>query len=149
VPLKYSGSRRFSDSEIPPAKAPSSEGKDKIFSQMIFTILSDLCGLCVFAGDIPSFGCGCSPTGEPLFPSGVWEKACITIAQGFCGLRKFFDRPSPLKTGNYSRQDAKFGFVFSYLRAFASLREIIRVLVAGPAALCPSWWYTPDKVPTA
>ena len=29
------------------------------------------------------------------------------------------------------RQVAKFGFVFSYLRAFASLREIIRGLVAA------------------
>ena len=49
-----------------------------------------LCGLGVFAGEIPSFRCGCSPTGEPLFPSAVWGKACTTILESFRGSRKFF-----------------------------------------------------------
>jgi hypothetical protein len=40
-----------------------------------------------------------------------------------------------------SRQDAKntkFG-KFNFFAAFAPLREILRVLVAGVAALCASW----------
>ena len=32
---------------------------------------------------------GCSPTGEPLFPSAVWEKACTTMPKSFLRLRKF------------------------------------------------------------
>ncbi|MGZ9243722.1 MAG: hypothetical protein ACXW6K_24900, partial [Candidatus Binatia bacterium] len=34
------------------------------------------------------FNCGCSPTGEPLFPTEVWGKACTTIRDNFRGLRK-------------------------------------------------------------
>jgi len=64
------------DSDISPAKAwfdklttlSKFEGqrrqvrRGKIFLTNDFHVF---CGLCAFAGDIPSFGCGCSPTGEP------------------------------------------------------------------------------------
>jgi hypothetical protein len=33
----------------------------------------------------------CSPTGELLFPSAVWEKACTAILGNFRSLRKFSD----------------------------------------------------------
>src|SRR4026207_2331541 len=36
----------------------------------------------------------CSPIGEPLFPSVVWKKACITIVQSLRSLRKFSDHCS-------------------------------------------------------
>src|SRR5947207_11291277 len=32
---------------------------------------------------------GCSPIGEPLFPSVVWGKACTAILESLRGLRKF------------------------------------------------------------
>jgi hypothetical protein len=35
---------------------------------------------------------GCSPIGEPLFPSVVWGKACIAIVESFPALRKFSER---------------------------------------------------------
>jgi len=39
-----------------------------IILQTILFIYSDLCGLGVFAGDIPSFGCGFSASGLTLNP---------------------------------------------------------------------------------
>jgi hypothetical protein len=60
--------RKFSDLEIPPAKAQRRQvrRRKKIFLRILLTIFSDLSGpfdvaqdmLGVFAGDIPSFGCG-------------------------------------------------------------------------------------------
>jgi hypothetical protein len=44
---------------------------------MIFTILSDLCGLGVFAGDIPSFGYGCSPEANLFFPAQSGKKRVL------------------------------------------------------------------------
>jgi hypothetical protein len=51
--------RKFSDLEIPPAKAQRRQvrRRRKIFLRILLTIFSDLSGLGVFAGDIPSFGC--------------------------------------------------------------------------------------------
>jgi hypothetical protein len=49
-------------------------GEGKIFSQMIFTIFSDLCGLGAFARDIPNFGCG------PAALGALW---LFFILQGF------------------------------------------------------------------
>jgi hypothetical protein len=60
-----------------------------------------------FAGDNSAFGCGCSPTGEPLFPSEVWEKACITMLQNLPATRKFYDHTKHLRLGDFSRQGAK------------------------------------------
>ena len=45
---KCSGSRRLSDSDIPRAKAPRTPSSERFF----------LCGLCIFARDTPTFGCG-------------------------------------------------------------------------------------------
>ena len=94
-----------------------------------------------FAGDNSAFGCGCSPTGEPLFPSEVWEKACTTMAQSFRGLRKFcksrkFSDSDIPRAKSPRRQDAKVRKFFGCLlcafaslrRAQASLREIFRFL---------------------
>jgi hypothetical protein len=66
---------------LSPRRKDAKFGKEKIgLLRTVFTILfSDLCELSAFARDIPSFDCGCSPTGEPLFPSEVWGKAGIAI----------------------------------------------------------------------
>jgi hypothetical protein len=66
---------------------------------MIFTFFSDLCALCGFARDIPSFGCGGSPPGEPLFSSIVWEKACIVIVLFIAVCASFTVCPCPAVTG--------------------------------------------------
>ena len=52
--------RKFSDLEIPPPRRKDAKfgGERKIFLRILLTIFSDLSGLGVFAGDIPSFGCG-------------------------------------------------------------------------------------------
>jgi hypothetical protein len=99
---KFSGDRRLSDSDMPPAKAQRRQVRKKChfdrreksfldpsYSLGLMGMGSSPLGLCAFAGDNSAFGCGCSPTGEPLFPSEVWEKACTTMAQSLRGLRKF------------------------------------------------------------
>ena len=63
--------------------------------------------LCAFAGDNSAFGCGCSPTGEPLFPCEVWEKACITMLQDLRATRESYDHTKHLRLGDSSRQGAK------------------------------------------
>ena len=55
-----------------------------------------------FRGSI--FGCRCAPTGEPLFPSPVWEKACTAIAANLRGARKFFGDLECSNLGIDSRQ---------------------------------------------
>jgi hypothetical protein len=45
------------------AKSPSLEGKDMNAYEKLSPVISDLRGLCVFAGDIPRFGCGCGALG--------------------------------------------------------------------------------------
>jgi len=97
---KCSGDRRVSDSDIPPAKAQRRQVRNRChFDPWEKSFLDSSCPLgmtgiarhlCAFARDNPSFGCGCSPTGEPLFPSVVWGKACTTIAANLRGSRKFF-----------------------------------------------------------
>ncbi|MGZ8531355.1 MAG: hypothetical protein ACXW6J_12160, partial [Candidatus Binatia bacterium] len=53
---------------------PSSERKKIGLLQTVFTILFfDLCELSAFAGDIPSFGCGCAALGS------LWLKLRILI----------------------------------------------------------------------
>jgi hypothetical protein len=54
---------------LTPAKAqstPSSEGRDELSWRNFHRYFSDLCGLCVFAGDNPNFGCGFAALG-PLW----------------------------------------------------------------------------------
>ncbi|MBM2806633.1 MAG: hypothetical protein HW419_4526 [Deltaproteobacteria bacterium] len=99
------------------------------------------------------FGCGCSPTGEPLFPSPVWGKACITIAQNFRSRRKFFGDLKYSNTEIDSRQacpefnrrgakHAKFGierliilqtilFIFSDLCGLGVPSTLLRTCFAG------------------
>jgi hypothetical protein len=99
---KFSGDRRLSDSDMLPAKAQRRQvrkrchfgRREKFFldpshSLGMTGIGSSPLRLGAFAGDNSAFGCGCSRTGEALFPSEVWEKACTTMAQSFRGLRKF------------------------------------------------------------
>ena len=99
---KFSGDRRLSDSDMPPAKAQrrqvrkrchfgpfgQAQGKlreksflDPSHSLGMTGMGSSPLRLCAFAGDNSAFGCGCSPRGEPLFPCEVWEKACVTIGR--------------------------------------------------------------------
>jgi hypothetical protein len=52
-----------------------------------------------FAGDNSAFGCGCSPTGEPLFPCEVWEKACVTIGRYW----HLFKRLTAVSAGRFYR----------------------------------------------
>ncbi|MGZ8466415.1 MAG: hypothetical protein ACXWXT_12785, partial [Candidatus Binatia bacterium] len=56
--VEYSRIRKF----LSPRRKDAKFGKEKIgFLRTVFTILfSDLCELSAFAGDIPSFGCGCA-----------------------------------------------------------------------------------------
>jgi hypothetical protein len=56
--------QNVSDSEVPPAKARRAPSSDNYF----------LCGLCVFAGDIPNLRCGFA-------------------ALGFCGESFFTENP--------------------------------------------------------
>ena len=86
---KFSGDRRLSDSDMPPAKAQRRQVRkrchfdrreksflDPSHSLGMTGMGSSPLRLGAFAGDNSAFGCGCSPTGKPLFPSEVWEKAC-------------------------------------------------------------------------
>ena len=61
---KFFGSRRPSNSDIPPAKHVLSliEGALRTLSSENYFILF-LCGLCAFAGDFPRSGCGCAALG--------------------------------------------------------------------------------------
>jgi hypothetical protein len=45
------------------AKVPSSDEQEKYSFALISPFSPDLCGLGVFAGDIPSFGCGYAALG--------------------------------------------------------------------------------------
>jgi hypothetical protein len=47
----------------PRRKGAKVMGKSEKRLQIIFTRISELCGLCAFAGDIPRFGCGCVALG--------------------------------------------------------------------------------------
>ncbi|MGZ9174937.1 MAG: hypothetical protein ACXW52_25380, partial [Candidatus Binatia bacterium] len=86
---------RVEDSRIrkflSPRRKDAKFGKEKIgLLRSVVTILfSDLCELSAFARDIASFDCGCSPTGEPLFSSPVWGKACTAIRISLLSLGKF------------------------------------------------------------
>jgi len=82
--------------------------KMNYLEEYFLPLFSDLCGLGVFAGDIPSFGCGCSPTGEPLFPSAVWGKAGIAMHKILRNWRKFSGNLECFNTGIDSRQGAKY-----------------------------------------
>jgi hypothetical protein len=73
---KISGDLEYPKRGLTPAKhvlsedegaqsTPSSERKKIGLLQTVCTILfSDLCELSAFAGDIPSFGCGCAALGS-------------------------------------------------------------------------------------
>jgi hypothetical protein len=100
---KFSGDRRLSDSDMLPAKAQRRQVRKRCHfgrSEKSFLDPSHSLGMTgigssplrlgTFAGDNSAFGCGCSPTGEPLFPSEVWEKACICYPKkSFRSLHKF------------------------------------------------------------
>jgi|GEM_PF-4138142 len=87
-----------------------------------------------FRGSI--FGCRCAPTGKPLFPTPVWEKACTTIDESFRGLRKFFASRRPVGFGYASRQVTPSSEInFFSLRPLRSLREIFQISVAAE----PRW----------
>ena len=108
---KFSGDRRLSDSDMPPAKAQrrqvrkrchfdpfgQAQGKlreksflDPSHSLGMTGMGSSPLRLGAFAGDNSAFGYGCSPTGEPLFPCEVWEKACITMLKDLRATRKSY-----------------------------------------------------------
>ena len=80
---KFAGRRTPSDSDMPLAKAQRRQVRKKQITVLkrVHFLLFDLCAL---ARDNPAFGCGCSPTGEPLFPSAVWEKACVLLRKYAC-----------------------------------------------------------------
>jgi len=95
-----------------------------------------------FRGSI--FGCRCAPTGEPLFPSAVWGKTCMTIAKSLRGLGKFSGSRRLLGFGYFSRkarQVRKFNFILCALCVFcARYSETDRCAkrtLRKPS--CPSW----------
>ena len=116
---KFSGDRRLSDSDMPPAKAQRRQVRkrchfdrreksflDPSHSLGMTGMGSSPLRLGAFAGDNSAFGCGCSPTGEPLFPSEVWEKACTTMLRFFAACANFA-RVGNFGFGYSSRQVAK------------------------------------------
>ena len=125
MPLKYCGSLRFSDSEIPPAKAQRRQvrrGRKNILANGFHHFSPTFAAFAFFAGDIPSFRRGCSPTRRTFFPSAVWENACTTMLESFRGLRKFSVVRNPPRRG-FTRAKSPSSETFSfYLCAFASLR---------------------------
>ena len=99
---KFSGDRRLSDSDMPPAKAQRRQVRkrchfdrreksflDPSHSLGMTGMGSSPLRLGAFAGDSSAFGCAVRQQGEPLFSSAVWEKACTTIVEIFRSLRKF------------------------------------------------------------
>ena len=75
-----------------------------------------------FAGDNSAFGCGCSPTGEPLFPSEVWEKACVTIGRYWY----LFKRLTAVSAGRFYR--------FKHLMAYSSFKALSKQQAASTPA---------------
>jgi hypothetical protein len=64
---KFSVELKYSNGELTRAKAqstPSSERRDELSWRNNSPLFSDLCGLGVFARDIPSFGCGPAALGS-------------------------------------------------------------------------------------
>ena len=59
-----------------------------IILQTILLISSDLCGLCVFAGDIPRFGCGFAAQCG-LFPTLRAKRVALAHSADRSGLRQF------------------------------------------------------------
>jgi len=63
---KFFADLKYTNTGLTRAKAqstPSSEAKDENSAYEFIPSLSDLCGLGVFAGDIPNFGCGYAALG--------------------------------------------------------------------------------------
>ena len=56
----------------------------------------------------------CSPTGEPLFPSEVWGKACVTIGH----YRYLFKRLTALPAGRFYR--------FEHIVAYSSGKVVAK-----------------------
>ena len=132
MPLKYCGSLRFSDSEIPPAKAQRRQvrrGRKNILANGFHHFSPTFA---VFASLRETFRVSVAAVrrqGEPLFPSAVWENACITILERFRALRKFsvVRNPPRRRFTRAKAQSTPSSETFSfYLCAFASLREIFR-----------------------
>ena len=81
IPQSLRGLRKFAGNEnsrirkfIPPKRKGAKFGGGRaIFLRIIFTIFSDLCGLGVFAGDIPIYSCGSAALGfrGEHFPSKI------------------------------------------------------------------------------
>ena len=166
---KFSGDRRLSDSDMPPAKAQrrqvrkrchfdpfgQAQGKlreksflDPSHSLGLTGMGSSPLRLGAFAGDNAAFGCGCSPTGEALFPSEVRGKACTTMAQSFRGLRKFCKSRKFADSDIPRAKSPRFGsFLASYFapsRPFGYAQDMLcgkysDCLGCGSAALGSSW----------
>ena len=129
MPLKYCGSLRFSDSEIPPAKAQRRQvrrGRKNILANGFHHFSPTFAAFASLRETFRVSVAAVRRQGEPFFPSAVWENACTTMLESFRGLRKFSVVRNPPRRG-FTRAKSPSSETFSfYLCAFASLREIFR-----------------------
>ncbi len=100
-----------------------------LLQTVIITILfSELCELSDFARDIPSFDCGCSPTGAPLFPQRSLGKSVYYHASKFTRLAQIARAPNPRgRLSNHAPTNPD-----SFLRPLRSLRPIFNSVAAEP-----------------
>ncbi|MGZ8485666.1 MAG: hypothetical protein ACXWZQ_17365 [Candidatus Binatia bacterium] len=90
-------------------------------------LFSDLCELSAFARDNPAFGCGCSPTGEPLFPSPIWGKR-VLLSVIICLAWANFSMRQSQEGGFQTRPyDCRY-----FLRPLRSLRPFFFLAAAAP-----------------
>ena len=127
MPLKYCGSLRFSDSEIPPAKAQRRQvrrGRKNILANGFHHFSPTFAAFASLRETFRVSVAAVRRQGEPLFPSAVWENACTTMLESFRGLRKFSVVRNPPRRG--------------FTRAKSPRRQVRKLLVFtfAPLRLC-------------
>ena len=131
MPLKYCGSLRFSDSEIPPAKAQRRQvrrGRKNILANGFHHFSPTFAAFASLRETFRVSVAAVRRQGEAFFERS-WGQACTTMLERLRGLRKF-SVDWHLKTGIYSRQVRRqvrklLVFTFAPLRR-VTLREIFR-----------------------
>ena len=100
-----------------------------------------------FAGDNSAFGCGCSPTGEALFPSEVWEKRVLLCLKVFAAYVNFpTNETSRIRISFPPRREerqVRINIISFSLRPVRLCGRYSDSFGCGAAALCsscpPSW----------
>ncbi|MGZ9188416.1 MAG: hypothetical protein ACXW6R_27465, partial [Candidatus Binatia bacterium] len=120
---------------LSPRRKVAKFGKETIgLLRTVFTLLfSYLCELSAFARDIPSFDCGCSPTGEPLSPAKSGEKRVLLSVIVCAACANFSMRQR--QEGGLQTRPYNCRFFFASFALFAAILPF----GCGFAALGSSW----------